>query len=654
MGFASSATLVDEMAGTTEVIVELSSASEVTVGVAYAVVERSARRDEDFSASDGVLTFGVGETSKSIPVTIVDDGVEEGDETFEIALAAPSNAALATATHTVTISARTLPRVAFSQASTSANEPVNAMVEVVLSEASNRVVTVDLEVAGTASGADHMLAAQTITFMPGETTKAIAIDLVDDALDEDDETVLVTLANPQGAALGATPQFAHTIIDDDAPPTVDFAAAAQSVGEDAGTLPVTVALSAPSGKPITVPFTLAGSASSPVDFTVATASPLMFAPGITMQTIDVTIVDDMDSEPAEIARLVLGVPTNATLGSPSQHQITITDNDAVCYGAGAYRVCTSPTPTGTVALPATLDTDTSSLCAAEQPTGWDTQGQPAACFVFGGTIEVASTAVTGSRPLVLVATTRIEIAGVLDVASHRGGSRGPGFAARACGAFTPATLSTDMLGGDGGAGGSFLTRGGDGGGGNNAPNGGVSPVASSPPTRLTAGCDGQNGGAGTGVAGAGGRGGGVVYLLSGGAIEITGAVNASGAGGSNGGNFAGGGGGGSGGMIKLSAPTIQVTNAELIANGGGGSGGSDNNTPGVPGQDPDVATPLTPAPGGNGPSGVGGRGYADGNAAGNGGDSNKGGGGGGGGGGFIQSDRALTGARVSAGVIDTP
>ena len=70
---------------------------------------------------------------------------------------------------------------------------------------------------GTAtSGADYTLAPGTLTFNPGEKTKTIPIPIVDDALVEGNESVLVTLSTPGGGlALGTISQTTLWIVDND-------------------------------------------------------------------------------------------------------------------------------------------------------------------------------------------------------------------------------------------------------------------------------------------------------------------------------------------------------------------------------------------------------------------------------------------------------
>jgi hypothetical protein len=330
-----------------------------------------------------------------------------------------------------------------------------------------------------------------------------------------------------------------------------------------------------------------------------------------------------------------------------------------CYGADNYEVCLATVPMSPLTMPATFDTNMgNTMCLAAQPAGWVSRGQPASCFVVGTDITINTTNVTGSRPLVVLATKTLTVNGVLDVASHGGTApkTGPGAPFLNCQGFT-ATPTSSSSGGAGGAGANFMTRGGAGGDGNGGMagnSGGTTPtVAGGPPTALRAGCTGQAGGDGDGSSGGvGGAGGGALYLLAGMSITIgnAGIINASGAGGGAGGDQAGGGGGGSGGMIVLHAPTISAANGRLLANGGGGASGG-NNGGGVAGNDPPPTTPQTGAAVIQGPSSccAGGAGYSitAPATAGTPGGSGLSGGAGGGGGGYIQASMSLGTANVS-------
>jgi hypothetical protein len=77
------------------------------------------------------------------------------------------------------------------------------------------------------------------------TNRTFTVSIVDDTVDEPDETVVLSLSNPVNALLGATYQATLTIVDNDAPlppPEVRFSATTYSIDEDAGMATITVVL----------------------------------------------------------------------------------------------------------------------------------------------------------------------------------------------------------------------------------------------------------------------------------------------------------------------------------------------------------------------------------------------------------------------------
>ncbi len=90
---------------------------------------------------------------------------------------------------------------------------------------------------------------------------------------------------------------------------------------------ITAQLSAVSGVPTTVPFTVGGTATGGgVDYTI-TASPIVIPAGSLMATISITVVNDAVAEPDETIIVTMGTPTNAVLGPTSTYTATIWDND---------------------------------------------------------------------------------------------------------------------------------------------------------------------------------------------------------------------------------------------------------------------------------------------------------------------------------------
>jgi len=84
--------------------VTLSYSSNQVVTVAYATQDGTATvADNDYQAVSNTLTFQPGQTQKTITVPVAGDLNVEGDETFSVVLSSPTNATLAQATATGTI-----------------------------------------------------------------------------------------------------------------------------------------------------------------------------------------------------------------------------------------------------------------------------------------------------------------------------------------------------------------------------------------------------------------------------------------------------------------------------------------------------------------------------------------------------------------------
>jgi hypothetical protein len=314
-----------------------------------------------------------------------------------------------------------------------------------------------------------------------------------------------------------------------------------------------------------------------------------------------------------------------------------------CYGTGLAMPCFTAVPSTTITIQASIDTDTSSLCQS-------VLGNPPWCVIAGNEVTVTNAiAVTGSKPLVLVAVDKLDVVGTLSAASTRTGGEVIGASAdySGCDKGTPPTAASAA----GGAGGSFGGNGGDGGDGI-ANNGHGTHGASQTASALRGGCVGQAGAAvAGGTGGPAGHGGGVLALVANGSITVEGIVNASGEGAGGGVHpSAGGGGGGAGGLIVLDAPTVSATGSIFTNGGGGGEASGVTGNDGVAGNDPTVAGAT--ATNGATSGGQGGAGGVNATAAGAGGSvAGHAGGGGGGSVGVIKLYRATS---ISGGTVTPP
>ncbi len=175
-------------------------------------------------------------------------------------------------------------------------------------------------------------------FEPGETAKSIDLGIIDDNLHEDSETIEVTLANPVNTVLGKQSVHTYTIIENDVPPAVSFAATVSRGKESVGRARLTASLSTVSSKNIRVEYAVTGgTAVSGRDYALKNGT-LDFKPGETAKNIDIGIIDDNLHEDSETIEVTLANPVNAVLGKQTVHTYTIVEND--------------PTPSVTFALQA--------------------------------------------------------------------------------------------------------------------------------------------------------------------------------------------------------------------------------------------------------------------------------------------------------------
>ena len=88
---------------TIDFTVSLSRSPSRTITVDYTTQDGTATAGQDYTSKSGALTFTAGETSKTVSVSLLNDSIDEGNETFTLRLSNPSNAFLADGTATGTI-----------------------------------------------------------------------------------------------------------------------------------------------------------------------------------------------------------------------------------------------------------------------------------------------------------------------------------------------------------------------------------------------------------------------------------------------------------------------------------------------------------------------------------------------------------------------
>ena len=310
--------------------VRLTAASGFEVTVSYATSEGTAKAPGDFAATSGVLTFAPGTVRRTVSVSIDDDALDEPEETFELALSMPGNATISTATATATIVDNDEAPV-LSVADAFAAEGATLAFAVELSAASGRDVGVSFGTAeGTADSADYQSVAGELTFAAGTTRRTVSVQLLEDDVDEPEETFTLSLSAPVNASVGGTGTAEGRIVDNDGAPQLTVGSVTATEGDHAN---FEVVLIGSTTQEVTVNYaTREGSARESADYEAAagTLTLGMVTSGmgevVSTRTVPVALIDDTVAEPDESFEIVLSSPDNATLASGVATG-TIRDND---------------------------------------------------------------------------------------------------------------------------------------------------------------------------------------------------------------------------------------------------------------------------------------------------------------------------------------
>ncbi|MFM6481320.1 MAG: Calx-beta domain-containing protein [Microcystis panniformis] len=197
-------------------------------------------------------------------------------------------------------------------------------------------VTINLNNGTATAGSDYNNSPITVNFANGETSKIVTIPIVNDNQIEADETLNLTLSNPQGGAtLGNQTTATVTIINDDT--SVTLAVAPSSVIEDGTTnLVYTFTRTGVISNALTVNYTVGGTATFNTDYTqsgaasyTGTTGTATFAPNSTTVTVTIDPTADTTFEPDETIVLTLTSGTGYMIGTTTPVTGTIVNDDTI-------------------------------------------------------------------------------------------------------------------------------------------------------------------------------------------------------------------------------------------------------------------------------------------------------------------------------------
>ncbi len=333
LSFASTNITVNENAGTATLTVELDPASTGTVTVDYATSDETAEAGEDYTAASGTLTFAASETSKTITVPILNDTDYDPTERFRVTLSNASGA--------------TLPTSPWAQVNITNNDavPTASIANVTVGEgAGTMTLTLELDrlsnrdifyntltsgVSGTATVTNDYVGFITrpFTVPKGAMSATFDITLVDDNLDETDETiVIVWIEGSGGNATPASITVTGTITDDDtANVTVSKTMVTVTEQDTSGDSYTVVLDSQPTAN---VVVTVAGHSGTDV-LPAPTTLTFTSMNWETAQTVTVTAVNDADTTNDTVSLTHSAASTDTDYNGITIDGVTVTvaDND---------------------------------------------------------------------------------------------------------------------------------------------------------------------------------------------------------------------------------------------------------------------------------------------------------------------------------------
>src|SRR5437762_1116 len=212
--------------------VTLSDQSASTVSVHYATASSTAVAgngcNNDYVTATGTLDFTPGQTTKTVPVQILDCADPELFEAFTFNLDMAVNGVIARASSRVSIVDNdhvvATPKLFVRDAvvdEKDGNAPVSVLLGGTAGQGSNSTVTVHYATAnGTANSSDYTSRSGTLSFAPGETAKTVVVPITDDGDAEGPENFSLNLSNASNADI-ATGTGTVTIGASDTPTSTD-------------------------------------------------------------------------------------------------------------------------------------------------------------------------------------------------------------------------------------------------------------------------------------------------------------------------------------------------------------------------------------------------------------------------------------------------
>ncbi|RFM31935.1 Calx-beta domain-containing protein, partial [Chitinophaga silvisoli] len=324
--------------------------STQNISVPY-TVSGTATAGTDYTALTGSVIIPAGSNNASITVNVIDDQLIEGSETVILTLTD------VTKTATLTITDNDLPTFSIVKTADAAEPTTNG--SFTLSYPPNITayedVTITYTISGTATaGTDYTALTGSVTIPAGKNSAVIAVNVIDDLVYEGNENITITLNGASGATLGslsASGTASLTIADNDLPPLSIVKTADAAEPSTNGGFVISTAAAYTVTSPITVTYTIAGTANNGTDYSTMSGT-ITIPAGANSITLPVNVIDNYKADGTRTVILTLVSGTDGTNtyqpGTDYTATVNITDNDVANYQAWKVASVPSTNPDGKI------------------------------------------------------------------------------------------------------------------------------------------------------------------------------------------------------------------------------------------------------------------------------------------------------------------
>jgi hypothetical protein len=280
----------------------------------------------DYAAIGTTVTFAAGASETNITITPVDDTTFETNETVTLTLTLlPAYRVGTSGSGTVVIEDNEVGVSIVAEGVSSEDGSASGSFLITRTGNTASDLTVNFGVAGTATrSVDYTSFSNSVVIPAGTSAVSIPVSAINDAIAEGSETVVTTITAGIGYTVRPPSSATLLILDDE--PVVTISAIDNTAHEAGGDGLFTIARSGNIADPLTVNFTIGGSASNGVDY-VTLPSQIVLEGGQTSSNLTVIAIDDLDVEGAEVVSIALDTNSTYSLGSPSSAVVTIVDDE---------------------------------------------------------------------------------------------------------------------------------------------------------------------------------------------------------------------------------------------------------------------------------------------------------------------------------------